>query len=363
VKQRIINIFNNIEKKIDNVIIKNSSDPFIDNNFFYATGLDKGLFEGSAAILYPEGKIDLIVSELEAETANKAKAELKVYKNISEYNEIFSNTIKSKSNIGLNFNCLSHLDYCKFKEKFPNANFIDVSEALSKTRSVKDNIEIDLIRKSCNIVDRVIKEIPSFIKDGMYEYELAAEIDYLMQKNGADKPAFDTISSFGKNSAEPHYTHGNKKIVNGDFVLCDFGAHFKKYNSDITRTFVFGKASEKQKNMYKTVLEAQRIGFETAKSKVKANLVHNKVDQYINNSEFKGCFTHTTGHSIGLDVHDPGIGFSNIYETGLKENMTLTIEPGVYIPGFGGVRIEDDVLIKKDRIEILTKSPRDLIEI
>lgn len=362
-ERRVKNIFKNIEKPPEIILIKNSSEPFIDDNFFYVTRLNNGLFERSAAIIYPDGEIELLVSELEAETARSADVNLNVYKNGDEFNSILQSFVSSFKTVGLNFSGISHGDFCKLKDKFTNTKFVDVSDSFAKARRVKDDLEIKNIKEACRIVDKVLVEIPDILREGMYEYELAAEIDYLMQKNGAEKAAFGTISSFGKNTAEPHYTHSDTKLKSDDFVLCDFGAHFRKYNSDITRTFVFGRANEKQKEMYETVLEAQRIGFEKAKSGVKACEVHDAVNSFIDGTKFKGCFIHTTGHSLGLAVHDPGVGFSPIYDIELKENMVLTVEPGVYILGFGGVRIEDDVLIKKDGVEILTNSSRELLEI
>lgn len=362
-ERRIKNIFKNIEKTPEIILIKNSAEPFIDDNFFYVTGLTKGLFEGSIAILYPDGKIDLLVSQLEAESAKKSDANLLVYKDGVEYKDLLRQSISQFKEVGLNFSRVLHGDFYKLQESYPNTLFLDVSESFSKARAIKDDLEIENIRQACRIVDKVVDEIPSILTADMCEYELAAEIEYLMQKNGAQKPAFETISSFGPNTAEPHYTHADAKLKSGDFVLCDFGANYNKYNSDTTRTFVFGQASEKQKEMYETVAEAQRIGFEKAKAGIKASDVHTAVDSFINSTKFNGCFIHSTGHSLGLAVHDPSVGFSSIYDVELQENMVLTIEPGVYIPGFGGVRIEDDVLIKKDGIEVLTKSPRKLLEI
>ena len=362
-KERIRRIFSNIKEKPDAIIIKNSSEPFIDHNFFYITGLQKGLFEGSMAIIFPDGTANLIVSQLEKESAKKADANVLVYKKSDEYNELLKKSLKHVHNVGLNFEGIPHKSFCRLKDAFPEVDFLDVSGVLTKTRTIKDDIEIDLIRKAAEIVDKVMKEIPNVVHDNMFEYELAAEINYLMQKNGASHPAFDTISSFGKNTAEPHYSHGNTRLKNGDFVLCDFGACFKKYNSDITRTFVFEKVDEKQKKMYETVLEAQRIGLEKIKSGVKSCEIHNAVASYIDNSDFKGCFIHSTGHSLGLEVHDGGVGFTESCEVELVENMVLTVEPGVYIPGFGGVRIEDDIVVKNDGCESLTKSSKELIEI
>jgi len=360
---RVQNIFINTKEQIGCILIKNSDEPFIDNNFFYVTGLNKGLFEGSVAILYPDGHIKLIVSELEFEIAKKAKAEIKFYKNKKEYKEILNSSISSFKTVGLNFKGISHKDFYKLKDEFQKINFLDVSESFQKSRLIKDELEIKLIKEACRISDKVMKKIPEILKIGMKEYELAAEIDYLMQKNGADRTAFETISSFGKNSSEPHYSHGNNKLKKGDFVLCDFGACFKKYNSDITRTFVFGKASSKQKEMHKIVLEAQKIGFETIKPGLKACDVHKKVGSFIDNTNYKGRFIHSTGHPLGLSVHDGEARLGTDCEFELKENMVFTIEPGIYLPGYGGIRIEDDILIKKEGIEVLTESPRGLLEI
>ena len=313
--------------------------------------------------MYPDGKVDIIVSELESETAKKSNLDIHIYKNGEDYKKIIKKLTFPYKNIGINLNKIIYKDYLNLKKIVPQSNFKDVSDSINKTRLVKDEIEIKLIKKACKISDKVIEKIPQILHENMHEYELAAEINYIMQKHGADKTAFDTISSFGKNSSEPHYTHGNTKLKKDDFVLCDFGACYKKYNSDITRTFVFGKASKKQKNMYATVKEANKIGLDMIKSGIKASEIHKAVYSFIDKSEFKGRFIHSTGHSLGLSVHDSDarIGFNS--DIKLKENMIFTIEPGVYISGFGGVRIEDDVLIKKNKSEILTKSARKLIEI
>ena len=255
-------------------------------------------------------------------------------------------------------------DFFKIKSICPKTTFIkDVSDAFSKTRLLKDNFEIKTIKQACNISDKVMKIIPDILHEGSHEFEIAAEIDYIMQKNGADGPAFETISSFGKNSAEPHYSHGEYKLKNGDFVLFDFGACLRKYNSDITRTYIFGKASKIQREMYTTVFEAQQIGFDMINQGIKAHEVHESVKSFINKTKFKDRFIHSTGHSIGLRVHDSDIGLNSECKIPLKEKMVFSIEPGIYIPGVGGVRIEDNSLIKKDGIELLTKTPREFLEI
>jgi Xaa-Pro dipeptidase len=361
--KRIKKIFKNSEEKPDLILLKNSSEPFIDTNFFYATGLSKGLFENCAAILYPDGKLSLVISNLEEESAKKANSEYFSYKTGKEFNEIMKKFVTKDLKIGINFSGLTHSSYLNLKKNFPTNKFIDISNSLDKTRIIKDDLEIKELKKACSIVDRIVEKIPSFIQQNMTESELAAEINYHMQKFGAEKPAFDTISSFGKNSAEPHYTHGEVKLKKGDFVLCDFGACVNKYNSDITRTFVFGNANKEQKEIYEIVKEAQKIGIDEIKSGVIAKDVHNKVSSFIDETKYKGKFIHSTGHSLGLDVHDLGGGLNQNSEIELRENMVFTVEPGIYVAGMGGVRIEDDILVKPNNVELLTNSKKNFIEI
>jgi len=360
--QRVRNIFLNSGNKVECIVLKNASLPFIDENFFYVTNLEQGLFEGACAVLFSDGSLEVLVSELEAESARKSPATLTVYKTKDECSTALSQLLSSYSTIGVNASGLSYQEFQKLTELMPDRKFVDVSDGFTKTRLIKDEQELQRIKKACAIVDDTIAALPDIITEGMSEDELAAEINYSLQSLGAEKPAFDTISSFGQNSAEPHYGHSEVTLRRESLVLCDFGACFKKYNSDITRTFVFGKATEKHKQMYETVLQAQQIAFHAIKPGVKANTVHHAVQGFIDSTPFKGRFIHSTGHSLGLAVHDgPGLTPENTME--LKENMILTVEPGVYIPGFGGVRIEDDIRITKEGVELLTKSSRDLLEL
>lgn len=360
-KKRVKKIFKNCEKELDAILIKNTSEKLIDTNFFYATALKKGLFENSVAVLYPDGEIDLIIPFLEEESAKKSKdSNIQVFTGQEEYVQKLKQSLKNTKKIGLNFKGISYKTYKEFKKMFTNIKFFDVEKSLDKTRSIKDEKEISFLKNAACIVDQVVEKIPSMLEDGMYEYELAAEVEYLMGKLGADKPAFETISSFGENTAAPHYTHGKKMLSEGDFVLCDFGANYMKYNSDTTRTFVFNNASEKQKQMYDVVKKAQKKGLDLIKPGVRASDIHKAVFDFIENSSFKGCFIHSTGHSLGLDVHDPGFSINSKCDVLLEENMVFTVEPGVYMPGFGGVRIEDDVVVASDGFEFLTQSDREL---
>jgi len=362
-EKRVKKIFSSLDKSVDAIFIKNQSESFIDPNFFYATEMIKGLFEGCAAVLHPSGKIDLLVSKLEEGLAKKTKHNVFVYNNIKEFNNILKNSLDNPKKIGINFDGVTYRYFKQIKEIFSKKEILDVSNGLIKSRMIKDDDEIHIIKKACKIADIVASKIPDICHEGMFEYELAAEIDYLLQKNGADASAFLTISSFGKNTSNPHYSHGNYKLKNGDFILCDFGARCNRYNSDITRTFIFGKPSEKQKKIYEAVLKAQKKGLEKIKPGIPAKIVHNTVYDFINKTEFKDLFIHSTGHSLGIEVHDGGVGFNSECDVKLEKNMVLTVEPGIYLSSLGGVRIEDDILINEDGFELLTKSSRNFIEI
>ena len=355
--QKIKNIFLNSKETVDSIVVKNGSAPFIDDNFFYLTGLEQGMFEGSCAVIHPDGSLDILVSELEAESARKSSANVNIYKTKKELYEKLRQLIVSSKVIGINGSGLTYQEFKTLSEILPQGHFVDVSDGFLKTRLIKDEQEIQHIKQACLIADKTMATIPDVLTEGISELELAAKINYTLQNFGAEKPAFDTISSFGKNTAEPHYSHGEIQLRKGHFVLCDFGACLKKYNSDITRTFFFGKTNEQQKDIYKTVLEAQQLAFDIIKPGIIASNVHQAVQSYIDSTKFKGKFIHSTGHSLGLAVHD-GPGFTPENRMTLEENMILTVEPGIYLPGYGGVRIEDDILIKKEKIEILTKSSR-----
>ncbi|MFH1100413.1 MAG: Xaa-Pro peptidase family protein [Methanobacteriota archaeon] len=361
-KKRIKTIFNNIETPPDALIIKNATQPFLDPSFFYITGIEHGIFEGSYAFAYPDGTLDLIIPELEAETAKHTTAHLHIYKTKDDVQQLLKKFTAPLHSVGVNSQAITQRDYQALQELCPHLTFRDISSALIQTRLIKDTKELDLITHACHITDTVIHDIPSLITTGLRENELAAEIDYRMQKNGAEKPAFTTISSFGKNTAEPHYSHGETTLKNGDFILCDFGACYHNYNADVTRTFVHGKANTRQKDIYHTVLQAQTIGLDMIRPGISASDVHHAVFSFIETTPWKGRFIHSTGHALGLSVHD-GPGFTEDSPLTLKENMVLTVEPGIYIPGYGGVRIEDDIVVTKNGYKLLTQSSKTLQEL
>ena len=198
-KSRIDKIFKLLDNKIDAIIIKNNSDPYMDSNFFNFTGLEEGLFENCCAILFRNKKSELIISNLEYESAKKSKSEFNIntFYDKKSYNECIIELLKSCKYVGLNYNDILYKDYIYFSKLFPRIQFNNISKNLNILRLIKDIIDIEKIRKACKIVDKIILEIPIMVYDGITENELVAEIDYLIQKNGAKKPAFDSICSFG----------------------------------------------------------------------------------------------------------------------------------------------------------------------
>jgi len=359
---RIKQVFSHHSDEIEAILIKNPGESSIDENFFYFTNINHGLFEGAYALLTPEGTIDVFVSELEAQSASAIKGTVHVYKTNKELFTQLSNSLKSYKSVGLNYNRLRMTDFSALVKKYPDITFLDITKAIEQTRMVKDTDEITKIRKACEITDKVMEKIPEIITSTIKESELAAEINYYLQKFGAAHPAFDTISSFGKKTAEPHYTHGDKKISQNDFIICDFGGTYQRYNADLTRTFIYTSTSLQQKKMHTTVQYAQSVGFDAIQPGIPAKSIHKAVEKVINNSEFKGRFIHSTGHSLGLLVHD-GPGFTAENDLLLEENMIFTVEPGIYLPHLGGIRIEDDIRVTRNGCECLSKSSRELIEI
>lgn len=261
-------------------------------------------------------------------------------------------------------NALIFNQYSKFVDLL-TAVEIDFSTAVDLTslREIKDQEEIDLIKKAIAISDEAYRRILEYVKVGMSECEVATELEYYMKKLGSERPAFTTIVASGVRGALPHGVATDKLINNGEFVTIDFGAVYKGYHSDITRTFCMGKASDKQREIYDIVLQAQLLGLREIAPGKSGKDVDAPVRQYIKNAGYGEFFGHGLGHGVGLEIHElPRLSpFSPTKE--LKENMIVTDEPGIYVPDFGGIRIEDTVLVTADNCQALTQSDKRLVEI
>ncbi|OCA92634.1 M24 family metallopeptidase [Pseudobacillus wudalianchiensis] len=242
-----------------------------------------------------------------------------------------------------------------FKEEL-----VPVSELIEKLRLIKDNSEIKILKEAADIADAAFKHIIEFIKPGMTELEVSNELEFFMRKWGATSSSFDTIVASGKRSALPHGVASDKVIEKGDMVTLDYGAYYKGYVSDITRTVAVGEPSEQMKEIYQIVLDAQLKGMEQIRGGLTGKEADAITRDYITEKGYGEYFGHSTGHGIGLEVHEgPALSFRS--DTVLKPGMIVTVEPGIYLPGVGGVRIEDDTLITDTGNETFTHSTKDLL--
>ena len=241
--------------------------------------------------------------------------------------------------------------------------FVEVDPELPKAmRRVKDEGEIKLMRRAAELADIGMEAIRNSIGVGVPEYQVAAEAAYAMRKNGAEALAFPFIVVSGPRAAYPHGGVTDRKIQNGDFVTIDMGAQYKFYKTDITRTFIVGEPTAKMREIYETVLKAQLAALDMIKPGVPGNEVHNKAADIIAEAGYGKYFNHGLGHGVGLDVHEgPGLGKRS--SDALVEGNVVTNEPGIYIRSYGGVRIEDTVLVTETGAERLTKFPKALNEI
>ncbi len=361
-KNRVKSIYRHLDKKVDLIVLANSTDPHIDATFFYVSGITSGLFEGCSAFCQPDGNVKLLVSKLEEETAKKAGLPLSTFMTRKQLFRQLKGHMVGHRRIGINFEEITHNYFRRLQKLAPKARFINVSDAIREARMAKDKQEQELVAKACRIASDAFKQLLPQIKVGRRENELAAELVYLMQKKGASDQAFETIVASGANGAEPHYTAGPKKLRKGELVVFDFGAKYHKYVSDITRTVVVGRATEKQKRMHSVVLKAQKAALAKFKRGVRGKSVDQAARAVIDASEFKDRFMHGLGHSIGLATHDGG-SLGPASKIILRPGMIFTNEPGVYIPGYGGVRIEDDVLVTSKGPKVLTTATRELVEV
>ena len=248
----------------------------------------------------------------------------------------------------------------RYYEKELNAKLIPFNTQIHQFRGSKEEWELDRMRKAQDIADKAFSEILTRIKAGMTEKELQAEIIYCLLKNGADGPSFSPIVVSGPNTSLPHGVAGDRVIREGDFVTMDFGALYGGYCSDMTRTVAIGYATEEMEKVYNTVLQAQLAGIAASKAGMIGKDVDNAARKVIEDAGYGEYFGHGYGHSVGLEIHEkPNCG--RYSEDIMVENCVASAEPGIYMPGKFGVRIEDCVIYKPEGVENLTHSPKNLI--
>jgi Xaa-Pro aminopeptidase len=333
---------------INSFLVLNSS------NILYFTG-----FYGAAALVIPEnGEGTLYVSTVNYE---QAKAEVKGF-NIEplKHGENLTQKIVSSKQKG---NTKTAVDSVSIEMWQALANGVGGAEKLVVAgkevldlRKIKDDQEIQSIRVACQLADKGVLVASEVIRPGISERYVAAEVEYAMRKAGSSGTSFDTIVASGASSAYPHGSCSNRTIADGDLVIVDLGATVNFYRSDITRTFVAGKASGKQRRIFDSVKTAQEMAFKAVKPGALGKDVDAVARSAISNDGYGDSFVHNLGHGVGLEIHEAPT-LSPLNKDVLTQGNVVTVEPGIYIVGFGGVRIEDTVLVTKSGGEKLTLAP------
>lgn len=267
---------------------------------------------------------------------------------------------KKVRELGFEQEHVTYAQYQQYREAFSGVQLEPTAGLIEDLRSIKQESELAILRAAAKIADDAFAHILGFLRPGVRELDVALELEFFMRKAGAASSAFDIIVASGKRSSLPHGRASEKLVETGDFVTLDFGAYYQGYCSDITRTVAVGQPNAKLREIYEIVLEAQTH----AVANIKAGMTGKQADalarDIIAAKGYGEEFGHTLGHGIGLAVHEaPSLSTRN--EAVLRPGMAVTVEPGIYIPDFGGVRIEDDIVITETGNEVLTKSPKELI--
>ncbi len=278
------------------------------------------------------------------------------YTDISDYD--YENFFSFCENVGFEENYITYGTYKKYMQKYKANHLEETENIIEKQRLIKDEKEIELLQKACELTDNCFLHLLQFIKVGMTEKQIAFEIEKYFLDHGAESLAFETIVASGPNSSKPHAITTERKIDIGDPITIDFGCKYKGYCSDMTRTIFVGFVPEKVKQVYNLVLKNQLQTEKDMRDGVSIRILSRNVE---NDFKLNGySLVHALGHGVGLDIHElPVISYKN--DNNLKENMVVTNEPGIYIPGEFGVRIEDTVLITKSGCINLTKSDKNYI--
>ncbi|MCP3027426.1 Xaa-Pro peptidase family protein [Halobacillus sp. A5] len=242
---------------------------------------------------------------------------------------------------------------------FEGPDVIDIESELNEMRLVKDEQEVKIMREAAELADEGIEAGINALAEGVTEMEVLAEIEYQLKKKGVSQMSFSTMVLFGEKSGQPHGNPGDRKLNRGDLVLFDLGVVWKGYTSDITRTFAFQSITEEKRSIYDKVHEALQASLAISKPGSRIGDLDQTAREVIDEAGYGELFPHRIGHGLGINVHEfPSM--SHLNDGILKEGMTFTIEPGIYDPTVGGVRIEEDVLITKHGCETLTKTPTEL---
>ncbi|MFD2129878.1 M24 family metallopeptidase [Pseudogracilibacillus auburnensis] len=348
--------------KEENICCAMISNP---TNVFYYTGFNSDPHERFMALFInvQTNEEFLFVPALDKEAAEKA-ADISTIIPISDIEvpfEIVKKTIGDLTiRLGIEGKAISYNQYIDLKFYFPSLELTDIQPFINTQRMKKSKVEIAALTNALKIIEEVLAKGINKVKVGMTEVELVAELEFLMRKCGADAPSFSTIVLSGEKAALPHGTPGDRKIQNGDFLLIDFGVLKDGYCSDITRTFAINSFSERQKELYDIVLQANEAGIDAVKAGVPLKTFDLAARNVIEEQGYGTYFNNRIGHGLGIEVHEePSVHGKN--DTLATEGIVFTIEPGIYIPNDIGIRIEDTVYINEQgEVEVLSTFPKQL---
>ncbi|OZU87396.1 peptidase M24 family protein [Virgibacillus indicus] len=363
-----INYNTRLKKLQDSLIKSNAEAAMITSpaNIFYFTGFNSDPHERFMALIIDcrTDEFILFVPALDEEIAAN-ESYIQTIIPISDEEDPFTK-LKEKlgedvTRIELEMKSVTMFQHKQLSSVFPNVTYHDLQPIINEQRLKKSRSELVYMQKAVDIIEKVLAAGIKKVKIGMTENELTAELEYLMKKFGAAGPSFSTIVLSGEKAALPHGTPGERKFQNGDFLLIDFGVITKEgYCSDITRTFIIGEVSEKQKEIYNIVLQSNQAGIKAVKAGVPLKTFDIEARNVIQENGYGDYFNNRVGHGLGIEVHEePSIHENN--ELIAESGLLFTIEPGIYIPDYGGIRIEDEVYINEDgEAEILTSFSREL---
>lgn len=340
------------ENEIDAIMITSK------NNRFYFSG-----FTGTAGtILVTESK-DYFITDFRY--MDQAKEQTKGFEIIEISKNKNKNLIKflndhNLNKIGFEDGDLSYKRFQELKNIDSDKEYLPLSDDINQFRQIKEEEEVETIKEAIRITEEAFNKIITYIEPGKTEMEVAAELEYYLRKLGGEGPSFDFIVASGKRSSLPHGVASDKIIETGDFITLDFGTYYKGYCSDMTRTVVVGEPDDKQVEIYNTVLKSHLEVID----KIKPGMTGQEADQIareiIEEAGYGDNFGHGLGHGLGIEVHEAP-RLSSTSEEVLKPGMIVTDEPGIYIPEWGGVRIEDDLVITEDGCRSLNNSNKELI--
>lgn len=251
-------------------------------------------------------------------------------------------------------------EHARWSSTLQDVTLVPAAGLVEKLRMIKDEAELAVMQEAADLADRTFSYITGLIKSGMRERDVALEMEVFMRTGGATSSSFDTIVASGERSALPHGVASDRVIGINEFIKLDFGAYYNGYCSDLTRTVVIGQPTDKHREIYDIVLEAQLHALANIRPGMTGLEADALARDVITKHGYGDKFGHGTGHGLGMEIHEAP-RLSKLSDTILTPGMTVTVEPGIYLPGFGGVRIEDDIVITESGIKILTSSPKELI--